>query len=123
MYKCETCPKQIDKRTKCSTCRSKESRIRNPVRYFLNNLRKSATKRDIYFDLELEEFTAWAIKENFKFFTGELNGETDSVDRIERSEGYTIKNIQKLTVRENINKYHSHDKHNKQWEAVDTPAF
>jgi hypothetical protein len=125
MDQCQSpsCSNDSKGRAKCSTCRSRDCRLKDPVRYFLNNLRKSAAKRDIFFDLELEEFRAWGIKNNFRFYSGEIRMETDSVDRIENDKGYIITNIQKLTVLQNVKKYHSHDKHNKQWEPVDTPGF
>jgi hypothetical protein len=111
-------------RAKCNTCRSRDCRLRDPVRYFLNNLRESARKRGIYFDLELEEFRAWAIKQNFRFYSGDSRAKTDSVDRIENDKGYIIKNIQKLTVSQNAKKYNTHDKHGKQWKPViDSPEF
>jgi hypothetical protein len=108
----------------CATCRNRHYRKRDEVRYFLNNLRRSATRRHIFFDLKLEEFRTWAIKENFRFGI-KSHGDRDSVDRIKVGQypGYTITNIQKLTVSQNSQKYQTHDKHNKQWEPVDTPGF
>jgi hypothetical protein len=109
----------VGNRKHCSTCRSQVYRQADPVRYFLNNLRESAAKRHIFFDLELEEFRAWCIKEQFKFGIKE-HGARDSVDRkkVGQYPGYTINNIQKLTVQQNSQKYHSHDKHGRQWEPV-----
>ena len=73
----------------------------------------------IYFDLELEQFRVWSIKENFRFGI-KSHGDRDSVDRIKAGKvpGYTITNIQKLTVAQNAKKYHTHDKYGKQWKPV-----
>lgn len=127
MAECQSpcCRNNTEGNTKyCATCRNRQYRERDKVRYFLNNLRKSAKKRHIFFDLELEEFKTWATKENFRFGI-KAHGDRDSVDRVKVGQypGYTITNIQKLTVAQNSQKYHIHDKHNKQWEAIDAPSF
>jgi hypothetical protein len=96
-------------RKMCNTCKSKIFRSKDQVRYFLANLKRSAIKRHIPFNLELEEFRAWTIKENFRFGI-KKHGDRDSVDRIRNNEGYHINNIQKLTVSQNSKKYQNHDK-------------
>lgn len=112
MAKCLTpdCKKEAVKGRKiCNTCKSKIFRSKDQVRYFLANLKRSAIKRHIPFDLELEEFRSWATKVNFRFGI-KKHGDRDSVDRIRNNEGYNINNIQKLTVSQNSKKYHAHDK-------------
>ena len=75
----------VGNREHCGTCRSRKSRLADPVRYFLNNLRKSAAKRHIFFGLKLEEFRVWCVKEEFKFGIKQ-HGDRDSVDRIKAGE-------------------------------------
>ena len=99
----------VSGRTICNTCKSKAFRSKDQVRYFLANLKRSAIKRHIPFDLELEEFRAWTVKVKFRFGI-KKHGDRDSVDRIRNNEGYNITNIQKLTVSQNSKKYHNHDK-------------
>lgn len=115
--------KTVGNRLHCGTCRSRKYREADPVRYFLNNLKRSATKRGIEFTLELESFRAWVIKENFRFGGGH-GPSADSVDRIKNQYGYHIWNIQKLSISENSKKYHHYDRHGKQWKSVSTlPDF
>jgi hypothetical protein len=108
-------------RTHCGTCRSRKYRQADPVRYFLNNLRRSASKRDIEFTLDLESFRAWAVKVNFRFGGG-CGPSADSVDRIKNQYGYHIWNIQKLSISQNSKKYHHYDKHGKRWKPIPTPT-
>jgi len=112
----------VGNREHCGTCRSKKYRQADEVRYFLNNLRRSATRRHIEFTLELELFRKWAIKEKFEFGGG-MGPSKDSVDRIKNEYGYHIWNIQKLTLSQNSKKYQNYDKHGKQWKQVGSVTF
>lgn len=117
---CQTsaCNNETDgNRKHCGTCRSKKYRSNDQVRYFLNNLRRSAIKRKIFFDLSLDEFRKWAIKEEFRFGI-KAHRDRDSVDRKERHLGYTLSNIQKLTVSENSKKYQNYEQYN--WKPINT---
>lgn len=107
-YKCATegCNNQIKARTHCATCRSKKTRAKDPIKYIWSNLKSRAKQRPKEFTLDLEEFRAWCIKENFRIGI-------DTVDREKNEHGYHIWNIQKLLLIENIKKYHHHDKHKK----------
>jgi hypothetical protein len=112
MAHCQTpeCKNEATKGRKiCNTCKSKVFRAKDQVRYFLANLKKSAAKRHIPFELELEEFRAWTVKVGFRFGI-KNHGDRDSVDRIRNNDHYHINNIQKLTVAKNSAKYHNHDK-------------
>lgn len=88
----------------CSTCRSKTTRAKDPIRYIFYNLRNRATQRPKEFTITLEEFREWCAKNNFP-------EEGYSVDREKNQYGYHIWNIQKLKLIDNINKYHHYDKY------------
>jgi hypothetical protein len=122
MAQCQSsnCNNETDgNRTHCGTCRSRKYRQADEVRYFLNNLRRSATRRHIEFTLELESFRAWAKKENFEFGGG-VGPSKDSVDRKKNEHGYHIWNIQKLTMSQNSSKYQNYDRYGKRWKPIST---
>ena len=92
----------------CWKCKSHQLKINNPVTYFLNALRVNAKRRNKQFDLTLEQFKKFCTE------TGYLNkkgrhGDNLSIDRIRGNEGYSINNIQVLTVSENVRKEHNVD--------------
>lgn len=87
----------------CETCKSRKSRLANPVRYAFNMLKVSAAKRHIPFELTYEEFTEFSIKTGYVERMG--RGPADlTVDRIRSSEGYRIDNIRALTYEDNVAK-------------------
>jgi hypothetical protein len=89
----------------CSTCSSRKTRAKDPIRYVWLNLKNRAKQRPKEFTITLPEFRKWCIENDF------FPGHGDSVDRINNQEGYHIWNIQKMPLIENIKKYHNHDKH------------
>lgn len=114
--KCETpyCRKTPAKyRRKCPTCRSREYRRKNPWNYFYLRLKNSAERRDIDFDLSLEEFRdLWERhpekwEEKVSGVHG-MSGSTWTVDRIRPEEGYHADNVQILSLRRNVYKWVEH---------------
>jgi hypothetical protein len=96
--------------TLCNTCRSRKARLKNPYAYALANLRKSAKKRFIPFDLnDLEAFTAWCIKEGYILKKG-LKADGLTVGRIIEDpdkgyHGYRLDNIVAQTRSDNAKYY------------------
>lgn len=86
---------------KCHTCTSRLHRIRNPEKYAYNNLRCSARKRDIDFDLTFEEF--WGFVAGTDYIARRGKGDTDlSIDRIRTHEGYKPGNLRIMRYLDNI---------------------
>lgn len=101
------CTNEVKKGGKCSTCRSRETRQRDPIRYIWLNLKNRAKQRPKEFTITLEEFRQWVIDNEF------VPGQGWSIDRKNNEHGYHIWNIQKMLLIDNINKYHKYDKHYK----------
>lgn len=119
------CTNKTNGRKLCSTCRSKVSRLKDTIRYAFNNLRASAAKREIYFDLTLEQFTEFCHKTEYIAGKGKTLG-SFNVDRIieGKTPGYTASNIQCLDKLKNIQKYHLHyDWQNKTATVWKSPDF
>jgi hypothetical protein len=108
--KARGCGKKTD-RTLCNTCRSRKSRLSNPYSYALSNLRKSAKKRGIPFDLnDLEAFKDWCVSNGFELHQG-LRADGLTVGRKnelpERGyHGYRIDNIEPQKLAENVKHWH-----------------
>ena len=88
-------------KTRCPTCRSRLYRLNNDCRYAYSNLRASARKRGIAFELAYGDF------EEFCATTGylELRGKEDhslSIDRIDRTKGYVLGNLRPLNYLDNV---------------------
>ena len=92
----------------CATCRSRKSRLEDPVRYAYNNLKNRAKQRGKYFDLTLEQFSEFCTKT--KYIQGKgRSASSFTVDRIDETQGYTADNLQILPLGQNIRKYLSYD--------------
>ena len=90
-------------RSDCSTCDSRKYRIKNRARYVFNQVRESARKRKIGFELTFEEFTEFDRKTSYVEHIGR---EPDSLtmDRINPAGPYSPDNIRILTHRQNISR-------------------
>jgi hypothetical protein len=87
----------------CSTCRSRKSRQKNPVKYCYNNLKHNAKRRGIEFALTLEEFIQFCHETNYLAGKGRTKA-SYSIDRIDNNKGYTLDNIRVITLSENSKK-------------------
>lgn len=105
---CETpeCNNDGKGRKFCGTCRKRQLRERDPYRYAWSNLKGSATRRGIFFDLTLDQFKEFAYETEYMTGKGRKIGGFN-VDRIVegKTPGYTITNIQCLDKQKNIKKY------------------
>lgn len=102
-YRCKRVarPRALD----CETCCSRKTRMRNPVRYAFKNLKSSAAKRDIAFELTYAEFAGWAAKHDYIARRGKLD-DSLSVDRIETNGPYALWNIRPLGYLDNCSHKH-----------------
>ena len=103
--KCETprCRNNSKGRRFCATCRSRQSRERDPVRYSYTNLKGNAKRRGIPFDLTFEQFQRFCRREKFIAGNGRAR-ESHTVERVKNEFGYTEWNIIKLPKGENCSK-------------------
>lgn len=84
----------------CPTCNSRKYRLRNPERYAFANVRASARKRRIPFNLTFEQFRSFCRETKYLEQRGrEL--ESLTIDRIDPDLPYQVGNIRALTWREN----------------------
>ena len=88
----------------CEKCRTRQWRAKNPVKAAYRQLRRSAQKRGIEFDLSLYDFTVFSIETGYVW--GLLQGYDITIDRINSLKGYTKDNIQVLWRWDNAAKQH-----------------
>lgn len=96
----------------CSSCRCKETRAKDPVRYAFINLKNNAKRRGILFTLTLDQFREWCVKVNYIGLKGRSK-ESYTVDRKYEDIGYHADNIQIMKNIDNVKKYISYDWRNK----------
>jgi hypothetical protein len=87
----------------CSKCRSRRWADKFPLHYAFKNLRVRARQRGKEFTLTREQYIEFAVKTDY----AKLKGKTSlslSIDRRDNSKGYTLENIQCLTLSENTRK-------------------
>lgn len=89
----------------CSRCVDRRTTANNRLNRLYINLKASAKRRGIPFDLTKGEFLVFCIEHNYH---QRDNNNVDSlvVDRIDNTKGYTFSNIQAITHHENSLKRH-----------------
>jgi hypothetical protein len=108
--------------TLCSTHRSQQSRLKDPVKYAFHCKRHRAKEREIFWDLTLEQFRQFCYDTEYMDKKGQTLG-SYNVDRIieGKTPGYTVGNIQILEKSDNIRKYKKYDAETKRAvEVVET---
>ncbi len=116
------CP-AAPKRTECYKCRSRGIRDRKPIDMVFYWIKKSAKKRHLEFTLNLVWFRAWVIGTGYMDLRGRESASLN-IDRIDNLKGYTPDNIQVLTKKRNVEKYHYEDAKRElgpQYECEDLP--
>lgn len=84
----------------CETCKARKARIKNPEREVFRDVKKSAKKRGIEFNLSFDQFMEFDKQTGFTASRGK--GKEDLViDRIDPKRGYEFDNIRALTYVEN----------------------
>lgn len=99
-------------RTICWKCKSRQFSKKNPIRKAWHNLKRSAVRREIKFELTLKYFTEWVTTGAGKGYMelAGMNGDDLTIDRIKPELGYVEGNLQLLTRTENSNKFHNEER-------------
>lgn len=87
----------------CHKCHAKWYKENHPEAYFFNALRNNAKRRGKEFNLTLKEFKQFCADTGYMETKGK-NGNDMSIDRIKVAEGYSIDNIQLLSLSDNTSK-------------------
>ncbi len=105
-YRCNNKKRTRDKF--CSKHRHRRTKERDLVGYKYWILKSNATRRKKEFSITLAEFRQWCKETNYHNLTGR-SGDSATIDRIDDSKGYSIDNIQILTLSENSRKLWGED--------------
>lgn len=87
----------------CHRCRKRYQKEHNPVSYTFGFLKQNAKRRGKQFDLTIEEFKGFCERTNYIELKGRLK-KSATIDRINPNKGYSIDNIQILSLSENSSK-------------------
>lgn len=87
----------------CSTCNSRKQRLRKPAQYAFQQVRESARKRNIPFNLTFAQFKEFDRQTGYVEAKGK-SSESLTIDRINSDKGYEFGNIRALTWLENCSK-------------------
>lgn len=96
---------------------ARHRKIIDPVYDRYRAFKSSALKRRISFTITLEDFRKYCAETGYIIVKGR-RGKACSVDRKDNTKGYDIDNIQLLTMRANINKWHYQDKGINEYEKL-----
>lgn len=107
-YGCKSKPNE----KKCGMCHKHYHiyrRIKDPVYDRFVNFKGNALRRKKEFAITLQEFRDFCQEKGYIIKKG-MRGRNCSIDRIDNKLGYSIGNIQILTMNRNLEKYHKIDK-------------
>lgn len=85
----------------CSKCLRRRWRVNNPFHHIYSELKRSATRRGIYFHLHRGEFITFCLEHGLYRESTKFTKDSLTVDRIDHKLGYTFDNIQVITQHEN----------------------
>lgn len=88
----------------CSCHKMRIWRAENPLRAAFSNLRTNARKRGVVFALTLAEFEGFCERTGYLERAGREQRSDLQIDRIDHTQGYTLGNLQVLTLTENAAK-------------------
>ena len=95
------CTRQASKKDVfCHRCRKRYQKENNPVVYTFNMLKNNAKRRGKAFDLTIEQFREFCEETNYIALKGR-HKKAATIDRIDHTKGYSIDNIQILSLQEN----------------------
>lgn len=84
----------------CHRCRKRHQKENDPVAYTFNMLKNNAKRRKKGFGLTIEQFRDFCEETDYIAKKGRYK-KAASIDRIDHLKGYSIDNIQVLTLSEN----------------------
>jgi hypothetical protein len=91
----------------CAKCYKRLSRINNRAADSYGKLKSHAKARNIPFTLTFSEFLVFCNETDYLNRRYDLKSNLLTIDRINPTEGYTFKNIQLLTLGDNVAKRNS----------------
>ncbi len=94
----------------CHKHRKRLQKETNPLVYCYGYLKQNAKRRGKSFELSIEEFKQFCEETGYLELKGKA-GNSASIDRIDPSRGYSLDNIQVLSLADNSRKAHD-DKNN-----------
>jgi len=89
-------PARSDSHKDCHTCAKRKTRMKHPLKYTYSNIKDSARKRKVTFNLTLDEFKAFCDRTGYLTKKGR-EFEDLTIDRIDSSKPYQADNIRALT--------------------------
>lgn len=89
---------------RCATCKNRDYRLRNPLKYAYQTLKDNAKRRKKVFSLTFEEFKDLCTETQYMKKKGVFRT-SYHLDRIDEETGYVKGNIQILQNHENVTKY------------------
>lgn len=107
-YACKNAP-VAKKGGLCHKHYARKLRERDPVYARFNQFKSNATRRGKPVEIDLEFFRKFCDDTGYIVIPG-MRGRNATIDRIKNSEGYKPGNIQLMTHRQNIQKFHNQDK-------------
>lgn len=102
---CRKTPKKY--RKECDMHLKREYKKRHPLKYFYNALKQNAKRRCKDFQLTFQQYKQLVTDTGYFDHPGRF-ADRLTFDRIRNEEGYTIDNIQIITLSENCRKF-THD--------------
>ncbi len=94
--------RRADKKSRlCHTCESREYRANHPIRAAYYNLRSHAKRRGIPVTITFDQFEAFVLSTGYIHKKGNRLRSHLNIDRIDNTKGYSVDNIQVLTLYEN----------------------
>jgi hypothetical protein len=109
-YRCKNNHPKKDKL--CPKHRKRMQKESDPLAYTFNLLKSNANRRNKVFELSIEEFKIFCDESNYLELKGK-KGSSASIDRIDPEKGYSLDNIQIMSLSNNSKKMHQ-DKTNKE---------
>ena len=98
------CTRKSSKKDRfCHKHRKRYQKENNPVVYTFGFLKQNAKRRGKPFDLTIDQFRRFCKETNYIELKGKL-AKSASIDRIDSTKGYSIDNIQILSLAENASK-------------------
>jgi len=105
----------------CNKCKRRRWRYNNPIKYIHSELRRSAKRRGIYFDIHPGAFIEFCLDNGLYERSPKFSKTTLTIDRIDSELGYTLPNIQVLTQSDNAKKNRVYQMQLKENPEIDEP--
>lgn len=100
-FGCRRKAETAQRKLKCVTCQSRLKRLRHDDRYAYENLKSSARKRRIGFNLSFEDFMEFCCVTGYLENRGK-EPHSASIDRIHTDRPYEIGNLRLMSYADNV---------------------